>query len=153
MPVYSLVKSILTQLGWYHSCLWPCNVKWHSLNYTMPVYVLTMSTDTVHLIPCNQHSLVNTKPAYGLTICLVIHFGQYHACLWPGEINIDIVWSIPCLFMVWWSQCWHSSVDTVPVYGLVKSILIQFGQYHACLWSGEVNVDTVWLIPCRFRAW
>ena len=32
MPVYSLVKSILTQLCWYHARLWPCNVKWHSLD-------------------------------------------------------------------------------------------------------------------------
>ena len=219
MPVYSLVKSILTHLGWYYACLWPFDVKRHSLDYTMPVYVLTIQFTWYHAIntvwsilslfmawqcvewyslvntmpvyglvksiltqfgqyscllmalwksiltqfgqyhaylwPCeNQywHSLVNTMPVYGLVKSMLTQFGQYHACLWPGDVNVGTVWSIPCLFMVWWSQCWHSLVNTMPVYGLAMSMLTQFGRYHACLWSGEVDLDTVWSIPCLFMA-
>ena len=129
----------------YHACLWSGEV----------------NVDTVWSIPClfmtwwSQcwHSLVNTMTVYGLVKSMLTQFGRYHACLWSGEVNFDIVWLIPCLFMVWWSQCWHSLVNTMPVYGLVKSILTQFGQYHACLQSVEVNIDTVWLIQCQFRAW
>ena len=145
MPVYDLLKSILTQFGQYHACLWTGE----------------FNIDTVWSIPClftdwwseYWHSLANTMPVNGLVKSILTQFGQYHACLWPGKVNIDTVWSIPCLFMVWWSQDWHNLVNTMPVYGLVKSMVTQFGWYHAGLGLGKVNIDTAWLIWCLFMDW
>ena len=66
---------------------------------------------------------------------------------------IDTVWSIQSLFKAWRYVEWYSSVNTMPVYDLVKSMLTQFGWYHAGLGLGKVNTDTAWLIWCLFMGW
>ena len=125
-----------TQVTWYHAI-----TVWSILS-------LLMAWQYVE-----WYSLDNTVPVYGLVKSILTQFGWYHACLWPGEVNVDIAWLIPCLFMAWWSQYWHSLVDTMPAYCLVKSILTEFGWYHAGLGLGKVNTDTAWLIWCLFMGW
>ena len=85
-------------------------------------------------------------PVYGLA-----KVNWYSLLDWQSSVNIcnkyvydlmissDTVWSIPCLFIAWWSQLTRFGQYHMPVYSLVKSILTQPGWYHACLGPDDVN--------------
>ena len=96
--------------------------KWWSLFNTMPVYGLVKSTDTVYSI----NTVWSMASLFMTWWYQVIQFGQYHACLWSGEVNI---------------LYWHSLVDTMPVYGLVKST------------DTVYSISTVWSILSLFKTW